>query len=154
MNYQQSLLELRLLNKISQTESCWLWMAARDKNGYGKLKLDGRMAMAHRMAYTVWVGEIPPKRLVLHTCDTPACINPDHLFVGTHTDNARDRRRKGRGPIGVRNNAKLTESEVRAIRDLSHIGEYAQIARLFKVSEMTVARIVKRHAHGGWAHLD
>lgn len=77
---------------------CWIWLGARDQYGYGKLGSHGRhMLSAHRLFYTFYKGEIPEGMSVCHKCDTPPCVNPDHLFLGTPLDNARDRERKGRG---------------------------------------------------------
>lgn len=91
-------LEQRLLRKLVVDENgCWIWQG-QPNHRYGTLK-EGpsrRTIGAHRAAYTVWLGEIPPGMLVCHKCDVPKCCNPDHLFLGTHADNAADRDRKGR----------------------------------------------------------
>ncbi|PXV54182.1 HNH endonuclease [Dyella jiangningensis] len=77
---------------------CWLWLGARDPDGYGKLGIHGRnMIRAHRLFYAFHKGPIPVGMQVCHKCDTPLCVNPDHLFLGSNTDNAVDRERKNRG---------------------------------------------------------
>ena len=83
--------------KWEQSGDCLLWIAGKDANGYGKVKnLDtGKIVRAHRYSYELNHGPIPAGLYVLHKCDTPACINPEHLFVGTQQDNMRDWMSKG-----------------------------------------------------------
>jgi hypothetical protein len=76
---------------------CWLWTGSVIEDGYGRLKGHTRaLVLAHRFAWEATFGPIPDGFQVLHECDTPPCINPDHLFLGTHTDNMRDMSAKGR----------------------------------------------------------
>jgi hypothetical protein len=74
---------------------CWLWSAGMSGEGYGILRF-GTPKKAHRVAYNAFIGEIPGRLFVCHRCDTPLCVNPDHLFLGTAADNAQDMVRKGR----------------------------------------------------------
>jgi len=84
--------------KIDLASGCWLWTACRGHRGYGLFALDGhRTIHAHRASWVLNVGEIPDGMLVCHKCDVPACVNPEHLFVGTSLDNNRDMLAKGRG---------------------------------------------------------
>lgn len=76
---------------IPVTEAgCWLWLGSPNGTGYGRIYIHGKPVMAHRLSYQIKHGSIPAGKIVCHKCDTPSCINPDHLFMGTHKDNSRD----------------------------------------------------------------
>ena len=82
--------------KFARTEGCWEWTAGKHWDGYGQFWLDGANVLAHKASYLFFKGPIPSAMHVLHRCDNPACVNPDHLFPGTHQDNMNDMTRKGR----------------------------------------------------------
>lgn len=86
----------RFFDKILKTESCWIWTGGSRGNGYGAFKLNGKVVDAHRVSYMIHKGDIPDHKLICHTCDNRSCVNPDHLFIGTHSDNMQDCKSKGR----------------------------------------------------------
>lgn len=86
--------------KINKTESCWLWIGAKDTKGYGALTSNYKTLRAHRYSYLLHRGPIPEGLHVCHSCDTPACVNPDHLWLGTNKENHKDKIEKGRIPTG------------------------------------------------------
>lgn len=92
-------LEQRFFEKIELiTESgCWVWMGAMFSDGYGQMKINRRKELAHRISWRLHSSQIANGLDVLHRCDIPCCVNPDHLFLGTDSDNQRDSYRKGRG---------------------------------------------------------
>ena len=84
---------------VDKTDGCWLWMGSRDKDGYGLFCADYQRTPAHRVAWELINGAIPNGMFVCHNCpggDNPSCVRPDHLFLGTNTDNLRDMAKKGR----------------------------------------------------------
>lgn len=120
---------------------CWLWTAAVDGKGYGAFRME-KMEQAHRASWLLHHGPIPDGMCVCHKCDTPLCVNPSHLFLGTNLDNMRDRDRKGRAAKrdGEKcGTSKLTEADVMAIRVAG--GLHREIAASFGVSRETVGEI-------------
>ncbi len=89
-------IQARFLAKVLKTESCWIWQAAIGTTGYGNFQYEGNIQGSHRVSYQLFKGSIPKNLCVLHTCDERSCVNPDHLWLGTKGDNARDAVAKGR----------------------------------------------------------
>lgn len=108
------------LYKFVETDpetGCWNWTGYRDKYGYGRMSVTGLSSLAHRVSFTLHVGEIPEGMFVCHHCDNPACINPEHLFLGTPSDNSRDMCEKGRSAKWEKHGrVKLATPQVEAIR--------------------------------------
>lgn len=86
---------LRLMSHVNQTDHCWLWEGSQTK-GYGNIKIDGQNEGVHRVAFALLVAVVPEGMYVLHKCDNPVCVNPEHLFLGTQLDNVQDAMEKGR----------------------------------------------------------
>lgn len=88
----------KLEERCDKTDTCWNWTAAKDSCGYGRIWHNEKNSTAHTVSYSVFRGEIPEGKHVLHSCDNPSCINPEHLWLGTHADNMADKARKKRYP--------------------------------------------------------
>ena len=133
-----------------QDDGCWVWIGNKNADGYGRLRYHGARWMAHRVAYRLTKGPIPYGLCVCHSCDNPACVNPDHLWLGTQAANQWDRKRKNRQALGEKNGrAKLT---VRQVRDILARPKrsHTSLARLYGVSPSTIDAIFAgRH----WNHI-
>jgi hypothetical protein len=98
----------RFKRKVSQQpdeKGCLLWLAGKFTSGYGMFSVNGEPFKANRVAFLIANGYLPQDMCVMHTCDVPACCNPEHLTLGTHADNAADRNKKGRLAFGERSGA-------------------------------------------------
>lgn len=163
--------------KVNLETGCWEFQGARI-DGYGRIKIKGKTAGVHRVAWEAFNGPVPQGLFVCHHCDNPPCVNPDHLFVGTNRDNMVDMCEKGRNgmqghperhvfrlhpellliwksivargeSVGT---AKLTESDVIEIRRLRREtgASYLQIASAFGVTRSNVGAILRRKT---WTHV-
>lgn len=152
-------------------DGCWYWLATKDENGYGRCWFQGKLHKAHRISLFLFRGfDLYSPELGCHHCDNQFCVNPDHLFVGTHKDNVQDCIRKGRfrrkvrslNPVLIRNyqerakgmdnpRAKLTEYDVQWIRQNIH-NPYTtkELAEKYGVHTCTISRIVRG---ARWGHL-
>lgn len=136
---------------------CWVWTGSLDKDMYGKFHLSGnvtkRDVRAHQYSWELAHGlTVSNGILICHKCDHPYCVNPDHLFLGSHADNHADRDAKGRQARGIKQHlAKLTEEKVRQIRELRELKvTIPQLSRLFLVSASTIGSIVR---YQSWKHV-
>jgi hypothetical protein len=148
----------RLWAKVDKTGPCWLWMGSCDRGGYGQIKDKNAGLRCHRVSWELHYGPIPKDVCVLHKCDTPTCVRPCHLFLGTSGDNNRDRASKGRtrttmtmgtmDRAGIKNGrAKLTPTQVQEIRRRCASGEpQSAVATEFGVVQSHISRIVRRVA--------
>lgn len=131
--------ELERFMSYVDLKNCWNWTGGKTGKGYGQFYLRGKNLRAHRASYEHFIGEIGDLQ-VLHECDNPSCVNPDHLFLGTNQDNRHDSVDKKRHNIGSRNGmSTLSPREVEWIREDSR--KYSEIAKAFCVSEQTIGRI-------------
>jgi hypothetical protein len=153
----------RFWAKVRKTEGCWVWTAATCTFGYGHLSTRGKhggLIDSHRASWILHFGPVPPGLCVLHNCpggDNPRCVNPSHLWLGTHADNGKDRDTKGRSRYRTFHGAdhggsKLTDRIVLEMREVFSRGRIsiAALGRKFGTSESNASRIVKRQA---WRHL-
>lgn len=121
-------------------KQCWLWQAGKNKRGYGQIKINRKQCGAHRVLWEMLHGPIADGLEVCHTCDIPACVNPNHLFLGTRDDNMRDRDNKGRTLSREHHPmSKLTEVDVRWIR--SSLLPHKVVAKQFGVSDVLIGKI-------------
>jgi hypothetical protein len=137
---------------------CWLWLGPEYAKGYGAFHFNAQVERAHRAAYRLWIGE--PNGFVCHKCDVRFCVNPQHLYLGTHADNMRDMKTRNRAATGLRSGAhtkplRRTYGERNGQAKLSYSlipiikadpRPHRIIAKDFGVSESTIAN-VKRNKH-------
>lgn len=145
----------RFWSKVEVSDGCWLWRGTMGNKGYGQFYTDKKRRLAHRVSYEINVDMIPADHEVCHRCDNPRCVNPAHLFVGTHAENMADRNGKGRsrGPKGMRHGrANLTDEQVKAIRGRFTDGRCCKdLAQEFGVGPSAVYKIVHRET---WRHVN
>lgn len=127
-------------------DECWLWIGGANADGYGRQRVGSKLHFSHRISYALAHGPIPDGMLILHSCDTPACVNPAHLRPGTQQENLAERSARKRTASGERNGrAKIGPDQVRAIRELHAAGETnAALGRRFSLHPVTVGDIVRR----------
>lgn len=140
--YEAELRQFIQKNSRPGDSGCWLWTRHTMHGGHGRARWESKMQLAHRLAYRAWIQD-PRDFLVCHRCDVASCVNPSHLFLGTHRDNMRDRNAKGRTARGERAWRSLPKSLVDRIRELSSLGvSQSEIARSVGVVSSTVSRIL------------
>jgi len=125
----------------------------KNSRGYAEISHNGKKKRTNRVSYQVFKGEIPENLFVCHTCDNPSCVNPDHLYLGTHQDNVNDKLDRRRQPRGEEIKlAKLTEKDIIKIRELFQEGSMTQqeIADQYGVCQTTISRVILNQT---WTHL-
>lgn len=145
----------RFWDKVDKTGDCWEWKAALNEHGYGMIGMNGGMRRAHRLSWEFRYGKIPDGLFVLHKCDNPKCVNPDHLFLGNQTDNMHDCSLKGRTKntpqLGEKNVfAVLDRFKVLEIRALDGIMLQKDIAKTYNVKDSAISKIILRRT---WRHI-
>ena len=129
--------EDRFWDKIKRgsNDECWEWTACRIKDGYGHVQFGGQLQLAHRVSWRLAHGPIPDGFLVCHNCDNPSCVNPNHLWLGTHQQNMDDmaakcRRSRHGAPRGIKNGSgKLTDAQIAGIRILWAVQQELRLPR-------------------------
>lgn len=144
-------LEQRFWRKVlvKDKDYCWEWQGSKASFGHGTFWNGNTVDSAHRISWELHKGKIPDDMCVLHHCDNPSCVNPNHLFIGTRKDNVIDMVEKGRNRTisgESHPNAKLNEENVLEIRKLYKTGEYSQrkLAKIFNVSKYAIRCVIKR----------
>lgn len=143
----------RFLSFVVKSEGCWEWSGYIDNKGYGRIMTDRGPVRAHRVSYVLHHGEVPGRLYVLHHCDNRKCVNPIHLYVGTHTQNMKDKVQRGRSFTGdqkgeAHGRAKLTNEQVYAIRASDKPNP--MLARRYGLTPSAIGMIKRRKT---WAHL-
>ena len=146
VDYDLEIQKLRFWKKVNKTDACWLWTANVLKGGYGLFKAD-RQRLAHRVAFFYEHGAYPVG-VLRHTCDTPACVNPEHLIDGTQAENIADTIARGRyvKAVGEKNgHAKLSNQRVKELREEYALGgiSTSEIARRENISQGCIWRMLK-----------
>ena len=144
---------IRFWNKVDKTDTCWNWTAAKSSQGYGRFRLNGKLESPHVLSYRLHNGDYDSSKDVCHSCDNPSCVNPDHLFLGSRSDNMKDCVRKGRFAINKptlgRTNelspaTKFSDKDVALIRELYSRGlRQVDIAEIVGCSQSQVSVIVR-----------
>lgn len=138
----------RFFSSVNKTEECWEWTGFTDKAGYARITIRCRSLLGHVLSYLLHNGPIPGKLHVCHSCDNPKCVNPRHLWLGTHQENMADRDKKGRGGVSGRwgeqiHFAKLTPEKVKEIRTCVALGaKQVDMAKRFGVGKPAINSIV------------
>lgn len=132
-----------MFRKCKKT-GCWVWTKSKTSKGYGRMNVDGKTVRAHRLAWKLYNGRIGKGKCVLHKCDNPSCVNPDHLFLGTNSDNTRDMMEK------QRYFGKLKVKEVSEIKKLLKTHTQVELADKYNVSQSAISSIKTGR---NWSHV-
>ena len=142
-------LETRFWSFIDKTGDCWIFTGNRPGGRYGHIKNHGKTLLAHRVSYEIHFGPIPEGQCVCHSCDNPPCVRPDHLFLGSISDNRMDMIDKKRWGLGSKHGrAKVTEEDARYIFQRMNDpdrkrGTMVELCRRFDLSTTSIQRIAQ-----------
>ncbi len=139
----------KFFERLEKTDTCWIWTGWKMPKGYGMFSFNGVSMLAHRFSYLYHFGELPDDKMVCHHCDNPSCVNPEHFFLGTASDNLQDMARKGRRKGERHALVKLSEADVLAIRADTTKSQTA-LGQEYGVSQTTVGEIKRREI---WTHI-
>lgn len=147
---------VRLEKQIKKTDTCWIWEGKISKRGYGITTWYSKTVIASRLMYEEKYGKIPDGLYACHKCDNRACVNPDHIFLGTSSDNQQDMVRKGRSNFGAKHpHAKLNDAQVLEIRKLlkENGSEKSYLRSLARSYDVSLGSIQGIHYFRTWKHL-
>lgn len=132
--------------EVGSDDSCWIFNGSKNLDGYGRFNIGNKkLYAAHRFSFLIKNGEIPNGLYVCHKCDNPACVNPEHLFLGTQQDNVNDMMKKKRHVSTNRRKGKLTETQIWSVLNTEkwQKGDVCKKAKELNVSRSTILRILK-----------
>jgi hypothetical protein len=157
--------EERFWARVVKSDGCWNWTGRKTRFGYGRLWVGGKdreQIVTHRASWIIHFGPIPEGKWVLHKCDNPACVRPDHLYLGTARENVADREERNRWCKKIKDTphargekigaSKLTEDQVREMRARYAAGgmSFAALGRAYGVSDVLAGQVIRRQL---WTHV-
>jgi len=144
--YKRPNVAIRLLKRYKIVENdCWEFTGAKDSHGYGRIGYKNKVFSAHRLSFYLFKHRLFKGDCVLHKCDNPRCINPEHLFLGTQKENMLDCKTKRRHTWGQKSSlAKLSNDDIESIKYLVSLNKYSQydLAFLFKITQSNISKII------------
>lgn len=163
MSYNKELHKLKYIKERFEAKfipepnsGCWLWEATTNPDGYGRFRYKGTLTGAHRVSLMLYKEQENKNLCVLHRCDTPCCVNPEHLYFGTHSENMKDRQSKGRGKFpghkgDTHYRSQLTSEDVQVIKkEISKGVSDSVLGMLYGISAGAIGNIRRGK---NWKHI-